>query len=111
MAVTPQFMASLRTNDYEKAAELHGLEVPPQNLEKRAADLVIEHRKAIDLVAEALLEHETLPGDESTVVASCVDDNSDWRVVLLRYRELKHTAWLHHRCLRDLDSEEVPDEL
>lgn len=75
--------------DYEQAAVLHGLESRPAHLEERAATVVAEHRAAIEAVAQALLEHETLPGDEAAVVVDCVDEGLDWRVELLRYRALR----------------------
>jgi cell division protease FtsH len=35
-------------------------------MEERCRDLLIEHRNALDLVARALLEHETIDGAEVT---------------------------------------------
>ncbi len=46
--------------------------------EQRAHDLLIKHRKALDLVAEALLEKETIEGSEvAALVQAALDESSD----------------------------------
>jgi ATP-dependent Zn protease len=76
--------------DYARARELlEGGSVAEslEMLESEAAALVAQDRSAIEALAAALLEYETLPGDEADVVVECVDCGQDWRAGLQGYRE------------------------
>lgn len=74
-------------SDYEKAERLVAcLGVPVEELEREAAELVHKHRVAIEAVAEVLLEHTSISGEEVLIIADSIDEGSDWRIELPRYR-------------------------
>lgn len=68
--------------DNEQAAELLSeISDPPSvsKLREQAAKLLAEHWPTVEAVAGALLEHETLGGQELMLICSAVDYRSDWR--------------------------------
>jgi ATP-dependent Zn protease len=74
--------------DYDEAAEFLGeLGETQEAMEERARLLVVEHWGAIATVAQALLEHETLRGEELDFLIDCHDEGLDWRERLPWYRQ------------------------
>ena len=67
----------------EKSARSHQV-MPPMEVqriltdqESRCRDLLVEHRHALDLVARALLEHETIDGDEVARLVALASRGTD----------------------------------
>lgn len=79
-------------DDYERASQVHGLDAPPPHLEQAAANLVAERRSAIEALAQALIERQTLKGDEAALVVDCVDEGSDWQQSLSELLTFKSGA-------------------
>jgi ATP-dependent Zn protease len=75
-------------DDEEQAGELLAL-MPPGSetrLRDEADRMVRENWRAIECVAEALLEWRTLDSAEWDIIVSAVDDGDDWREVLGQLR-------------------------
>lgn len=90
--------------DYEQARELlerGAVDESLEILEVEAAALVAKDRAAIEAVAAALLEFETLPGDEGDRIVDCIDGGLDWRRNLREYREFIRACSLRRRLDAD----------
>lgn len=95
----PKASAAFAQSDYELAAEVVPEPARQQIAQQQAAELVQMRRPQIEAVAEALIQHRTLQGDEVQVVVDAVDAGDDWQQALSGYLELKGRgrATLYHR--------------
>lgn len=73
-------------DDYEKAdALLPSCSHTKAELEASAAEFVQRERAAVDALADALIERETISGDLAQIVVDAVDEGEDWRDVVAEY--------------------------
>lgn len=76
------------SSDNAKAAEVlsRSPDLSERDLREKADILVAKHWREIEAVAVALLEYETLEGDQATLISDCFDEDKDWRTTLATYR-------------------------
>ncbi len=72
--------------DEERAVELLRSQPAEPRLRAQAEELVKKNWREIEAVATALMESETLSGDEWSIIIDALDEGEDWRETLGKMR-------------------------